>query len=220
MLDTNKMQWLSPNTAAPFAQVRGYNNAQRGLDGYSGLGQADPATMAAAAQSANDMFKKILGMIHIGQGRMEADQIVPIANGITNNIFAPLSKALEHGDSLSYGELTSMWETITNTEDQWLSMLHGTTWSDGRAAAQAERDFVPYFTNIKNHIRALIQEQGGTLPYNQMSVNFQPGGGGGSGVPYYPGGTSIGGLNLQSVQSYLPWILAGAFIFMLPKIGK
>lgn len=210
--DKNKMQYLSANTAAPFAMSRFGNEIQRSR---VGLGDFTVDDANSLATGTGQIVAKIEAFFGVGGGRREADQIVPIANEITRTIFAPISAALEHGSALSYNDLQLMWHSLTTTEDRWLAFLHTTDWKDGRAAAQAERDFVPYFSSFKTRISALLGNISGTIPVGDVLIPGQTNTTHGS-IPGSYGTLPV----LQTVQTYLPYIMAAAFIFMLPKIGK
>jgi len=256
VLDRNKVQYLGANTAAPFAMLRGYTSARRGLDGYpyspdgdysqlgaypyspdgdySQLGRLglNTADIEAANQfnpepisrAAIDVITSIQRFFGIGQGRKEADKIVPIQNYIHYNVLAPIAEAVNasYKDALSRSQLNAMLEALLTTKENWLNFLHNTQWSDGRAAVQAEQTLAFLFDDQERKIREL-------LPNAPYFSNVEPP----VFTPYTPT-TPIGGrtgpvisstgtlpvIRQSSITQYLPWILAGAFVFMLPKIGK
>lgn len=204
------MQYLSANTAAPFAMSR-CGNEPRTLG--RGLGELDPQQAETLVNSAGSIIAKIESIFGIGGGRLEANQITPIANDIHYKIFAPIAAALDNGSTLSYQNLQTMWNSLVSTEDRWLTFLHTTDWNDGRAATQAERDFAPYFSSYRTRIAALLGRITGNITVGGVIIPGVPNTGGGY-LPTLPGGF------MDTLQGALPFILAGAFIFMLPKIGK
>jgi hypothetical protein len=112
----------------------------------------DPATIV----SAGSLISRFESMLGIGAGRREADQIVPYQNEIHYNVLAPISAALDDPGGMTWEELTSGLKILTDTETAWLTWLHNTNWSDGRAAVQAEATLAPLFTEFKNEIRARL----------------------------------------------------------------
>lgn len=230
-LDRNKMQYLSANTAAPFSMLRGYKSARAGMDRYHGLGlnlndieaanQFNPEPISHAAIQVISSIQRFFG---IGQGRMEADQIVPIQNDIHYNVLAPIAEAVNasYKNALSRSQLQAMLDALLTTEENWLAFLHNTEWTDGRAAVQAEQTLEFLFRDQEHKIRTL-------LPNAPYFSNVEPP----PYIPYVPGGSTTtrpggyppittGGVSpvVRATSNYLPWILAGAFLFMLPKVGK
>jgi hypothetical protein len=253
VLDRNKIQYLGANTAAPFAMLRAYTSAKRGMDGYPysadgdysalggyssvgddpqfqgyGLGlnisdieaanQFNPEPISHAALTVIASIQQFFG---IGQGRMEADKIVPIQNYIHYNVLAPIAEAVNatYKDALSRSQLNSMLEALLTTKENWLNFLHNTQWSDGRAAVQAEDTLAFLFDDQERKIREL-------LPNAPYFSNVEPP----VYTPYTPS-TPIGGRGgpvitsgispaVRQTASYLPWILGIAAVMMLPKIGK
>lgn len=227
VLDRNKMQYLGANTAAPFAMLRAYRSAQPGLDG-PGLGlnmdfinEANQFNPEPISRSALQAIQSIQAFFHIGAGRMEADRIVPIQNQIHYEVLKPIAEAVNapYKDALSRSQLVAMLDALLTTKENWLAFLHNTDWTDGRAAVQAENDLAFLFDDQERKIRQLLVN----APYFS---NVEPP----PYTPYVPGSTVLGpggyqtvggtGSVLRSTSNLLPWILAGAFLFMLPRIGK
>lgn len=213
ILDRNTMTWLSPNTPAPFAMLRGGNCGLKAYNtgsewnrrGLSGLGQAE-----AVQQGANQFFAFLTS---IGSGRKEANTIVQLTNSITSNVLAPIGDAMQHPEDYSTAELQAMWDALMAAEDRYMDFLHNTNWSDGRAAAQAERDW--FASNSvasiqKKQIQTALANSGGYVP----SVTTY-----GGGVLPSPIQTGAISPTVQRVakdaQAYLPWILGAVFLFMV-----
>lgn len=226
VFDRSKTQVLSANSAAPWAMLRGYND-------YGGLGLNTQTIQAAnqfnpepISRAAIDVITSIQDFFGIGRGRAEADEIVPIQNYIHYNVLAPIAEAVnaDYAEALSKSQLQAMLDALLETRDNWLHFLRDTQWTDGRAAVQAENTLAFLFDDQERKIRALMPN----APYFSnveppVYTPYTPGGGTtGGGTPstrVYRSGTG-GSPYLQATQNYLPWILAGAFLFMLPKIGK
>lgn len=210
--DKRAGQWMSPNTGAPFSMLRGMGCN----DCSSGLGFVDPATATMLAQAAPQILDKIAAFFSLGTGRREANMITPMQNDIHYNVLAPISAALDNPETLTLQDLEMMLNTLETTEQAWLSFLQTTQWSDGRAAIQAEATLKPYFTEFKNEIRTYIGQMTGTV-YTGTVPSIP----GGTGYPprYTTTGSGGSGTNfLNSVSSYMPMILAGAAIVMLPRL--
>jgi hypothetical protein len=127
----------------------------------SGMGFVDPATALSVAEAGAGIISKISNFLGIGKGRMEADQITPYQDEISNDVLAPISAALNSGTDRSASEWQTMYNTVVSTEQSWLRFLHDTEWFDGRAAVQAEATLAPYFDAIKQHLQLKISEAGG-----------------------------------------------------------
>ena len=230
VLDRNKIQYLGANTAAPFAMLRAYTSARRGMDGYGGLGlnmtdieQANQFNPEPISRAAIQVITSIQQFFGIGQGRMEADKIVPIQNYIHYNVLAPIAEAVNatYKDALSRTQLNSMLDALLTTKENWLNMLHNTQWSDGRAAVQAEDTLGFLFEDQERKIRQLLPNapyfSNVETPVYTPYTPTTPIGTSGRGGPVITSGVSPA---VRQAANYLPWILAGAALFMLPKIGK
>jgi hypothetical protein len=179
----------------------------------------NPEPISHAAINFMDTVTRFFG---IGTGRMEADRIVPIQNQVVDSVIAPIAEAVnaDYRTFLSVSQLQAMYDALLNARDAWLSFLHNTEWSDGRAAQQAEATLQPYWDDQERKILALME--------NAPATNYQ--GGPGETVPVIAGvpllglppvrlptgGGSFGTL----LQQYAPYLLLGAVVFALPKIGK
>jgi len=230
LLDRSKGPILARNTGSPFAMLRAYRSARPGMDGLHGLGlntntlyEANQFNPEPITRTAIQVMQAIEQFFGVGQGRREANQIVPIQNEIHYNVLAPIAEAVNasYASGLSQSQLQQMLDALLGTKDYWLHFLHDTEWSDGRAAVQAEETLAFLFEDQERKIRQLLPN----APYwNTVEPPevIPVGGGTTTGPGTRPGtGYQTGGLNiLRTSSSILPWILAGAFIFMLPKIGK
>lgn len=232
MLDRGKMQHLSLNTGAPFAMAKFGNEAGLGCgcgSGLSGLGlnmdmvnKANQFNPEPISRSALQAVQAITQFFQIGQGRMEADRIVPIQNQIHHQVLQPVAEAVnaDYASQLSQSQLQSMLDALLVTKKYWLDFLHNTDWVDGRAATQAENTLAFLFDDQEQKLRQLMIN----APYwggVENAPEVIPVGGGatsGSGsIRYTPGGVSN---ILRSGSSILPWVLVGLAVMALPKIGK
>lgn len=173
-----------------------------GMNGYSGLGQFDPATIAAVQEAfvhAKDLWNNLMKIFGIGAGAKEADAIVPLQNQMLAQILAPVSDFLTavHNGTInpSCGEVQT-WQTQLNTHKaKWLEFLHGTKWADGRAAQQAEATLAPYWNNATTDLQTLAKSKCGIVG----------------------GGGSIGGI-LTTANGEMNWpiiaVAAGALFMM------
>jgi len=168
-----------------------------GPHGMGGLGQMgqDPVSVALAAQKAGDFINKVMDFLHIGAGRREADQIVPYQNEVANQILVPISALINSGHDYSYSQWKSLYDSLAQAETAWLQFLHNTTWSDGRAAQQAEATLAPLFQREKDELSAKMSDAGGTSISDFFSGIF----GGSSPLPAisqptFPGGTRTSSL--------------------------
>lgn len=131
----------------------------------NGLGQFDPATIAAVQEAfvhAKDLWNDLRNIFGIGAGAKEADAITPLQNQIVSTFIAPISDWLTgvHNGTIkpSCGEITTWKSQFTTVKQKWIDFLHKTQWMDGRAAQQAEATLAPYFSNIERDLTALTQE--------------------------------------------------------------
>ena len=146
-------------------------------NGLGGLGQVDPATIAAVQQAvvhAKDLWNDIQRIFGIGAGHHEADAIVPLQNQITNNVLVPVGAFLEatRTGADTSGTCTQFQTDLAQVkaaQTQWLTFLHNTQWQDGRAAAQAESDLKPIFDSQITELTKFVSQKCG--------VSGLPGGG-------------------------------------------
>lgn len=225
--------YLSVNTAAPFAQLRGMGcgSCNRGLgalgDMNSLIEQANQFNPEPISHAALNFITKVQNFLGIGRGRMEADQIVPTQNQVVTSVIAPIAEAVnaEYRTFLSQEQLQQMLNALLNAKDAWLAFLHNTTWADGRAATQAEATLRPYWDDQQSKIIALMADA--------PSQNYSPTTGGPGGVVPIIAGvptlglppvriTTTGGASsfTSLLTQYAPMLLLGAAVFALPKIGK
>lgn len=229
VFDRSKTQVLSANSAAPMAMLRGWNNEPD----YNGLGfnmdslqeanQFNPEPISRAAIDVIASMQKFLGA---GRGRMEADQITPIQNYIHYNVLKPIAEAVNasYAQALSGSQLQDMLDALLETKKNWLDFLHNTSWTDGRAATQAENDLAFLFDDQERKLRALMVDAPWFSNVEPPSyTTYTPGGGATGGRPSTTvtrSGASGASSFLRGTSDYLPLILGAAFLFMLPRIGK
>lgn len=181
----------------------------------------DPEPISRAALT---IVSKVESFFSFGSGRREADQIVPYQNEIHYNVLAPIAEAVNvpYKAQLSQSQLTTMLNALLQTKASWLSFLHNTNWSDGRAATQAEATLAFLFSDQERKIRELLATApmfGGAPQAPGVKPVYIPG----SNVPQYPStysGTVGGGSFMATLQQYAPFLLLGAVLFAIPKIGK
>ena len=226
VLDRSKTTYLSPNTGAPFAQLRGCCNGCNGLgmlgDVESLIQKANEFNPEPISHAAINFMDTVTRFFGIGTGRMEADRIVPIQNQVVDSVIAPIAEAVnaDYRTFLSVSQLQAMYDALLNARDAWLAFLHNTQWSDGRAATQAEATLQPYWDDQERKILALMP--------NAPATNYV--GEGGETAPVIQGVPLLGlppvritggaGSFGATLQQYAPYLLLGAIVFALPKIGK
>jgi hypothetical protein len=141
-------------------QVIDYSQPGRSLTGLDcqgcnhGLGFVDPASATIwtkaynLLQSAIGAIENILG---IGQGRREADLIVPTQNQITATVLAPISAEVQQIETLNCNDLRSLLEQLNQSETKWLQFLHDSRFVTA-APTQAEATLAPYFTGLRKDL--------------------------------------------------------------------
>lgn len=142
-----------------------------GLAGkWSGLGfYIDPQMAASmlvqAKTTITNAIAQIENFLGIGQGRTEADLIVPTQNQITSTVLAPISAAVQepgiHTETCD--ALTATLNTLNQTEQKWLIFLHDARWTDGRASQQAETTLAPYFSGLRQDLTDEINARCGII---------------------------------------------------------
>lgn len=224
------MTYLAHNTGAPFAQLRGRGLGCGSCSQLGALGDVESLIMKAnefnpepISHAAINFIDKVSSFLGIGAGRMEADQIVPIQNQVVDSVIAPIAEAVnaEYRSYLSVNQLQTMLDALLNAKDAWLNFLQQTTWSDGRAATQAEATLRPYFDDQQRKIMALLPNAPRT-DYVGETGNEVPNIGGVAELGLSPVRLPTYGTGsfLSTLEQYAPMLLLGAAVFMLPKIGK
>lgn len=198
--------------------------------GSGDYGAGDFVTLAAQfdpepiSRAALQIGSKVESFFSFGAGRREANEIVPYQNEIHYNVLAPIAEAVNapYKAQLSQAQLNTMLQALLQTKASWLSFLHNTNWSDGRAATQAENTLAFLFSDQERKIRELLVNApmfGGAPQAPGVKPVYIPG----SNVPQYPTtytGTVGGSSFLATLQQYAPFLLLGAALFAIPKIGK
>lgn len=190
----------------------------RGLDGQA-LDTAAALDPEQYSKAALMVMSQIEDFLNLGQGRREADQIVPIQNQIHHQVLAPVAEAVNasYRHEINQSQLAKMLSTLLNVEEAWLMFLHDTEWTDGRAAVQAEATLDFLFADQARKIRELQQTapSGGNVDIPDIGIVHIPG------APDVGGpGDDGGGYGSYAAtgQSYLPIVLAAAAFFVLPKV--
>lgn len=166
----------------------------------AGLGFVDPATSSLILTQANNLLdsaiQQIANFLGIGQGRREADLIVPTQNNIVATVLTPISAAVQPASiaDATCTQLSAMLNTLNQSEQKWLAFLHDPQWTDGRASAQAEATLAPYFAGLR---KDLLDD----IALKRCSVVGGPGPGGG-------------------MDSTTTALILGAAVFLLPRILK
>jgi len=127
-------------------------------DGLSGLGfvPPDPTTIALMFAQVKLTIGNAIAVIEdflgIGQGRQEADLIVPTQNLVTAQVLAPISEAVQYLEDMNCSQLNEYLDVLNKSETEWLTFLHDPRWTDGRAASQAEATLAPYFGGLRKDL--------------------------------------------------------------------
>lgn len=144
--------------------------ARNGLGslGQEGASGVDPATLIAIQQAfvhAKDLWDDLKAIFGIGAGAKEADAIVPLQNEVHATFLAPLSAYLDSPAVKTCAEIQTWQTQFALVQKRWIDFLHGTQWTDGRAAQQAEATLAPYFsefgTELTQHAKNLCGITGG-----------------------------------------------------------
>jgi hypothetical protein len=144
-----------------------------------------------AVSILNGAIGAIENFLGIGQGRREADLIVPTQNQIQMTVLAPISDELDNNKpNLTCTELNTMLTTLKSTEQKWLVFLHDPRWQTA-APINAEATLAPYFKEFEDEIQAEINTRCGII------------------------GTIGGGSNTTMLVAGL-----GLAVFLLPKFLK
>lgn len=192
------MVYLSPNTAAPFAQFRGYNNAVRGM---SGLGDFNIDLRGAINNGIQSIEQYAQQWVSAGRdAHIEAqNQAVQDMGRIVDVV----SQAQQQS-TLTVSLINSAQTGIRSISERF-SQYCG---SIGTARAlQGARDVQTLALQIVSDMERLKATIGGTTTPIIDPTTGQ--------VIYQPSSTG-----LKTAATYLPWILGAAFIFALPKIMK
>ena len=151
-----------------------------GALGQEGASGVDPATLIAIQQAfvhAKDLWDDLKAIFGIGAGAKEADAIVPLQNEVHATFLAPLSAYLDSTVTKNCAEINTWLTQFALVEKRWIDFLHGTQWTDGRAAQQAEATLAPYFSEFKAELNGLQKQLCGIT-------------GGGGGIITNPDGTT------------------------------
>jgi hypothetical protein len=155
-------------------------------NGLGSLGQeqggsgVDPATLIAIQQAfvhAKDLWDDLKAIFGIGAGAKEADAIVPLQNEVHATFLAPLSAYLDAQGTKTCAEIQTWQTQFALVQKRWIDFLHGTQWTDGRAAQQAEATLAPYFSEFGAELAQLQKQLCGVL-------------GGGGGIITNPDGST------------------------------
>lgn len=111
--------------------------------------------MAAFAKAWNSI-ENIFG---IGQGRHEADVIVPLQNAVGNR----LAEIVSAQDRAGVTALQDFYQELNVIAFEFEKFLRDPQFTDGRASAQAHADIIPLIADIQNGIGARIQAKGGII---------------------------------------------------------
>jgi hypothetical protein len=235
-IKANPPQLLSRNQAAPYAGFRAYKSARPGLAQYhqmahycglSGLGlntetlyQANQFNFEPISRAALTVIQSIEGFFKLGAGRKEADQIVPMQNQIHYDVLAPIAEAVNapFRFDLCQSQLQQMLDALIATEEAWLQFLHNTTWSDGRAAEQAEATLEFLFYDQEQKLRDLLVDAPWECPLDVQEITPVTGTTGGA--RYGTGGstTVVRETAGSGITSIGPLALLGGALFLLPKL--
>jgi hypothetical protein len=158
-----------------------------------GLASTGVGAPVAAALEAGAM---LLHLFSIGQGRNEADAIVPVQNGITERL-GTIDKAIGHDamGTTSIPLLQAVLSELVNTAHQFLAFLRDPRFVDGRASGQAANTMLPIIDGTGDYglhaqgghlvevdawgnptnggrvgaVQRRIRQLGGTLAYPQLT---------------------------------------------------
>lgn len=142
---------------------------------YQGLGQIETALDLAGtiAGKAWDMLDAFAGLFGVGEGRREADVIVPVQNDIAARLDAITGgSSLVNLDRAATSTLQSYFSEVDQLKRFFLEFIHDPRFEDGRASAQAEADMLPIFDGILAAIRQRLQARGATVPALQPSQSY------------------------------------------------
>ena len=196
---------------------------------------ADPEPISKIAFTVGSTAIKFINTVEswfgIGAGRREADEITPTQNQLQTAIISPIYAQMANGTAMSCGTIATLYLSAFKAWQQWMHFLHDTSWSDGRAAVQAEATLAPYFNTIlgsdsgaagqypQGGLEQIFNaKQCGSWVSHPNPVGTEP-------IPatIVEGGgplTTAGILSAETVKQYLPYALIGIAAFSLSKIGR
>jgi hypothetical protein len=109
-------------------------------------------------------FTKAWGTIEqwvgIGDGRREADVIVPVQNAIGER----LAEIVSDQDRAGVTTLQNYHRELGMMSLQFQKFLSDPQFTDGRASKQAFNDIIPLIANIQSGIAQRIMQRGGSIP--------------------------------------------------------
>lgn len=103
------------------------------------LGQFDPLSAIELSGAVITVFRRAEEMLGIGEGRREADVIVPVQNQIHDRL-AQISAAVNSGN---IQQLQMWFAEVQQMGIYFLNFLRDPRFTDGRASEQAANDIMP-----------------------------------------------------------------------------
>ncbi len=116
------------------------------------------APIAAGVAGAIAGATWLLGQI--GEGRTEADIIVPVQNAVGER----LAEIVADQDRAGVTMLQNYYLELTSMSIEFQNFIGDASFTDGRASAQAYDDIIPLIADIQAGIARRIQAKGASIP--------------------------------------------------------
>lgn len=123
------------------------------------LAASGPAAPVAAA-IAGAIGIATWALSQIGQGRSEADVIVPVQNAVGDRLAAIVADQ----DRAGVTALQDYYLELDRISLEFQKFLSDPQFTDGRASEQAFNDIIPLIENIQSGIEQRIYQKGGRIP--------------------------------------------------------
>lgn len=105
-------------------------------------------------------WSTIEGWVGIGDGRREADVIVPVQNALGER----LAEIVADQNQAGVTRLQDYYRELGNMSLAFQKFISDPQFTDGRASQQAFDDIIPLIANIQTGIAQRIQQRGGSIP--------------------------------------------------------
>lgn len=136
------------------------------------LDVAEQVPVVGQFVQAGEIFSKawsaLENFIGIGSGRKEADIIVPVHNAILDR----LAEIVRSYPSAGVTTLQNYYVELAQTREEYLTFLHDSRFTDGRASRQAESEMIPLIDDNLNKIASRLYSLGGSIQPPQVSQNI------------------------------------------------
>jgi len=127
----------------------------------AGMGQDPMMTFATGVWNALESAWNVIGgWFGAGDGRREADVIVPVQNAVGER----LAEIVADQDRAGVTRLQDYYRELGEISLAFQKFIFDPQFTDGRASEQAYGDIIPLIMNIQGGIAQRITQRGGSIP--------------------------------------------------------